>query len=86
MVRGLRGRQLGPDAWWRCFSAGPWCPAVGLPKLVSPFSLTHDFHFSPPLLLLGMTFVDDLGLFLIMFCLAALDLMEGEMDGMPSHP
>ena len=33
-----------------------------------------------------MTFVDDFGLLLIMFSLAALDLMEGEMDGMPSHP
>ena len=61
-------------------------PAVGLPKLVSPFSLTHDFHYFSPLLLLGVTFVVDLGLLLIMFCLAALDLMEGEMAGMPSHP
>ena len=85
MVGGLRGRQLGPDAWWRCFSAGPWGPAVGLPKLVSPFSLTHDFHFSPPFFFWAWL-VDDLGLLLILFCLAALDLMQGEMDGMPSLP
>ena len=48
------------------FLAGLWGPAVSLTKLVSPFPLTFDFSFFCLLLLLGMIFVDDLGMFLIM--------------------
>ena len=68
------------------FSAGSWSPAVGLTKLVSPFSLTRSFSFFCPLLLVGMIFVRRPWLVLILFEIAAFDLMEGGLDGMPFHP
>ena len=45
------------------FSAGPWGSAVGLTKLVSPFSLTSIFHLSPASFFWVRYFDDDFGLF-----------------------